>query len=298
MPVSNISVVGVRFSTVGAGRWIGQRSSLPTSPPRSIGSPRTLKMRPSVARPTGTVIGPPVSSTSMPRASPSVESIATARTRSSPRCCWTSQTRIPSSPRSIVIAKLISGSCSGKTASMTTPWISSMRPTFLIAVADMCGFLLGSSKTSRQSLSAADDLHDLLRDLRLAGAVHLEREVVDDVAGVVGGAAHRGHARTQLRRGRLQQRPVDRDLDVVRHEPLEDLLRLRLVLDERVVPGRRGRLFLRVGLKDRRLLERQQRLAPHLLRDRRDVAVVEDLDAIDLAVDVGGAQAVGDLTRV
>ena len=30
MPVSNISVVGVRSSTVGASRWIGQRSSSST----------------------------------------------------------------------------------------------------------------------------------------------------------------------------------------------------------------------------------------------------------------------------
>ena len=44
-------------------------------------------MRPSVTLPTGTVIGPPVSTTFMPRASPSVVSMATARTRSSPRCC-------------------------------------------------------------------------------------------------------------------------------------------------------------------------------------------------------------------
>ena len=36
MPVSNISVVGVRFSTVGASRWIGQRSST------SIGSPSSI----------------------------------------------------------------------------------------------------------------------------------------------------------------------------------------------------------------------------------------------------------------
>ena len=57
------------------------------------------------------------------------------------------------------------------------------------------------------------------------------------LAGVVGGAAHRGHARAELRRGRLQQRPVDRDLDVVGHEPLEDLLGLGLVLDERVLAG-------------------------------------------------------------
>ena len=37
----------------------------------------------------------PVSTTSVPRASPSVESIATARTRSSPRCCCTSATSVP-----------------------------------------------------------------------------------------------------------------------------------------------------------------------------------------------------------
>ena len=33
---------------------------------------------------------------------------------------------------------------------------------------------------------------------------------------------------------------------------------------------------------------------PHLLAHRRDVAVVEDLDAIDLLVDVGGRESVGD----
>jgi hypothetical protein len=36
MPVSKISRVGVRFSTPGAGRWIGQRSSNLTSPFSSI----------------------------------------------------------------------------------------------------------------------------------------------------------------------------------------------------------------------------------------------------------------------
>ncbi len=72
-------------------------------------------------------------------------SIATARTRSSPRCCCTSHTSTSSSApalipsasssrlaavRAIVIAWLISGRRSGKTASITTPWISSMRPRF------------------------------------------------------------------------------------------------------------------------------------------------------------------------
>ena len=60
IPVSNISVVGVSDSTDGASRWIGQRSvSSGSSSPRSIGSPSRLKIRPSVARPTGTEIGAP-----------------------------------------------------------------------------------------------------------------------------------------------------------------------------------------------------------------------------------------------
>src|ERR687886_527470 len=59
MPVSKISRVGIRSSTSGAGRWIGQRVSPSTGAPSSMGSPSRLKSRPSVARPTGTVIGPP-----------------------------------------------------------------------------------------------------------------------------------------------------------------------------------------------------------------------------------------------
>ena len=91
IPVSRISWVGARSEASGAGRWIGQRSSASTGSPLSIGSPSRLKMRPRVASPTGTVIGAPVSITLSPRCSPSVASIATVRTRSSPRCCWTSQ---------------------------------------------------------------------------------------------------------------------------------------------------------------------------------------------------------------
>src|SRR5919109_1093401 len=95
IPVSKISTVGWRSLNSGGSRWIGQRS-VPSGAGSflSIGSPITFQSRPSVVSPTGTVIGPPVSTTSAPRASPSVESIATARTRSSPRCCWTSAMRL------------------------------------------------------------------------------------------------------------------------------------------------------------------------------------------------------------
>src|SRR5207248_6344239 len=59
--------------------------------PLSTGSPTMLRMRPSVSLPTGTVIGAPVSSTDMPRVSPSVAAMAMVRTCASPRCWATSR---------------------------------------------------------------------------------------------------------------------------------------------------------------------------------------------------------------
>src|SRR3954469_13891719 len=139
MPVSKTSVVGCSSSKVGASRWIGQRSSAWTSSPSSMTSPRTLKIRPRVASPTGTLIGAPVSSTSMPRASPSVVSMATARTRSLPRCCCTSAIRSKASRPSCFgiamrTALLIEGRPPWKTASMTTPLISTILPVVLSAM--------------------------------------------------------------------------------------------------------------------------------------------------------------------
>jgi hypothetical protein len=45
-PVSKTSVVGWRSSNVGGSRWIGHRSPASTGSSESIGSPRTLKIRP------------------------------------------------------------------------------------------------------------------------------------------------------------------------------------------------------------------------------------------------------------
>ena len=58
-------------------------ASLTSSNP-SIGSPKTLNIRPKVSLPTGTVIGEPVSKTSKPLRTPSVGPIATHLTTSSP----------------------------------------------------------------------------------------------------------------------------------------------------------------------------------------------------------------------
>ena len=57
-------------------------------------------------------------------------------------------------------------------------------------------------------------------------------------------------------------------------------------------------LALGLLLQHIRLLEGKERLVADLLANRRDVAVVEDLDAVDLVVHVGGGEPVGDRPRV
>ena len=175
----------------------------------------------------------------------------------------------------------------------------------VLAPARFCSAVLASIFVSLdERLGAGDDFHDLLRDVRLALAVHLQGVRLDELARVLGGVAHRGHARAVLGRGRLEQRAEDRDLDVDRDEPLEDLVRARARTRRARAVALRPRACSSsassssAALEDRRLLQRQQRLARDPLLQRRDVAVVEDLDAVDVAVDVGGDQVGGDLARV
>ncbi len=93
---SGMSIDGYRnyvgMEVVGAWRWMEDVVSVLIFPSSSTGSPMTFITRPSVAFPTGTEIGPPRSRTFIPRTMPSVGNIETARTRPSPRCCWTSAT--------------------------------------------------------------------------------------------------------------------------------------------------------------------------------------------------------------
>ena len=94
MPVSKISVLGSRSVNLGVSRWIGQRSvSAGSAGPPSTGSPSTLRIRPRAALPTGAVIAEPVSTADMPRVTPSVLLMATARTWFCPMCCCTSAVR-------------------------------------------------------------------------------------------------------------------------------------------------------------------------------------------------------------
>ena len=84
-------------AAAGRGGWASVRRRRP-GPRPSIGSPSRLKTRPSVALPTGTVTGAPVSTHSMPRTMPSVLPRATQRTRPPPRCCCTSPVRFILTP--------------------------------------------------------------------------------------------------------------------------------------------------------------------------------------------------------
>jgi len=93
MPVSKSCFSGSCSSNVGAGRWIGSLWSAFTGPFPSIVSPVRLKIRPRQPSPTGTEIGAPVSTASMPRTRPSVESIAMQRTMLSPTCSAASTVR-------------------------------------------------------------------------------------------------------------------------------------------------------------------------------------------------------------
>ena len=92
IPVSSISAVGCNSSNSGAGLCIGICGASVGAGLPSTGCPNTLNILPNVASPTGTVIGAPVSTTSIPLTSPSVELIDIHLTVSPPTCCATSAT--------------------------------------------------------------------------------------------------------------------------------------------------------------------------------------------------------------
>ena len=98
MPVSNIAGFVTRSVSFGASRWIGRWSSDLIGAAPSLASPSTFIRRPRHARPTGTVIGAPVSSTAVPRVSPSVAPIAIVRTMLSPRWLATSTVSVAAPP--------------------------------------------------------------------------------------------------------------------------------------------------------------------------------------------------------
>src|SRR5258706_3332970 len=160
-------------------------------PASSTGSPITFMMRPKVPSPIGTAMAWPVSTTSLPRTRPSVESIATVRTVDSPRCCATSRTsRLPL--LSVSSAFRISGSgpsnCTSTTAPMT--WVT--RP-ILLLIPFTGAFMIQPFDSKR--FRARDDLDQFLRDHGLAGGGVFQGQAGGDITGGAGWPIHG----TQLR---------------------------------------------------------------------------------------------------
>src|SRR5262245_5113295 len=95
-----------------------------------------------------------------------------------------------------------------------------------------------------QRLGTADDVEQLLGDPLLPRLVVADGQGADQVFRVLGRRLHRGHPRPVLARRRLEQRPVDPDLDVLRQQRVEDRGRVGLieVLDAGALPGRLRRL--------------------------------------------------------
>src|SRR5438874_2712096 len=169
----------------------------------------------------------------------------------------------------------MAGTLPSNSTSTTGPMIWMTRPTFSAA---MNSFLCSGP---------GDHFYDLLRDRGLTDLVHVEREPVDHLPRIVGGGVHGRHARAVLGRRRLEQRPPDLYLDVLRQDPVED-------------PSRRGlvdvvqRWLRRIELQ---LPDGQELLDHHLLRDHGLELVVDDVDAVHLALHVALDERLRDALR-
>src|SRR6266446_5253323 len=208
-------------------------------PPSGVGSssialPMTLNIRPSVSTPTGTEIGAPVACTGSPRRMPSVASIAMQRTTLSPMSEETSRTILrPSTVTSK--ASNSSGWAPGSNSTSTTApmtWlIQPSRGVFLSALGDFAlVFAIRAPPSSRaRGLGAADDLHQLGRDARLADLVRVKGQRVDQVAGGVRRVLHRDHLGRVLARLVLEHGLENLGLDVARQQAVEHGFRFRLI---------------------------------------------------------------------
>mmetsp|Transcript_3318 Transcript_3318/g.7484 ORF Transcript_3318/g.7484 Transcript_3318/m.7484 type:complete len:237 (-) Transcript_3318:25-735(-) len=134
MPVTRISCSTLCSTNAGASPWMARVCFESMGPHSSMGSPMTLMIRPRVSRPTGILMGCPVLSTTWPRNTPSVASMAMVRTVFSPRCCATSRTR-RTSWSCTSSAERMGGRCSSNCTSTTAPMTCVTRPPGVAAAA-------------------------------------------------------------------------------------------------------------------------------------------------------------------
>ena len=126
----------------------------------STGSPRRLNTRPRQASPTGTVIGPPVSTAFVPRTRPSVEFMAIHLTTSSPICCATSAVSFaPFDSISMALRRAGSSSCA-KRISRTGPMTCTTSP--------MCFSLM-------YGCAGAGSLRQLKNNIKIKAGTHPEK---------------------------------------------------------------------------------------------------------------------------
>ena len=91
IPVSKTSALFARFLNSGAALWIGSINSAFGAGRSSMGSQRTLNIRPRTFAPVGILIGDSVATTSNHLLSPSTGFIAIVLTTLSQSCCCTSK---------------------------------------------------------------------------------------------------------------------------------------------------------------------------------------------------------------
>mmetsp|Transcript_4639 Transcript_4639/g.6554 ORF Transcript_4639/g.6554 Transcript_4639/m.6554 type:complete len:264 (-) Transcript_4639:244-1035(-) len=145
---------------------------------------------------------------------------------------------------------------------------------------------LSSPRLALQRGGAGDDLDELGGDPRLPRAVVLQRELVDELAGVLGGVLHGAHARALLAGGGLHDAVEQvRGHDVLAHvqQHLTLGVWLKVVVHQRLLLGRR---------------KRGDDLEGGVVLDGAHVLVVDDGDAVHLlgghAGGDGGGGRVGD----
>ena len=231
--------------------------------------------------------------------------MATARTRSSPRCCCTSQTSTlsssPSPPadlgrREVDLQRavdrrqlvgedgldhdaldLLDAADVGGRALPSPPFGSSglrRRARRAAVLASMVGAPSSAGQRSPSAPATTSMISWVISAWRWRLAASTRSSISS--AGVVRRAAHGGHAGAVLRRRGLEQRTIDRDLHVVGRQALEDLLRARLVDPQGAAvlalvlvladpSARRPRRRRVLPAEDVGLLEREERLVAHLL---------------------------------
>src|SRR5258705_9163551 len=161
-------------------------------------------MRPRPTSPTGTEIGPPLSTACMPRTSPAVELMAMQRTTVSPMWSATSTVRsMPFALSSIRIALRIFGSLSGSNATSTVgPITCTTRPAFMLGSSQPTGTRPARRWGLLERLGATHDGQQFLGDHRLANPVSLQHQRIDQLARILAPRSQRDHACAMFARPR------------------------------------------------------------------------------------------------